>query len=100
MYYILTGDIAGLSSSQSEGHHETIASGIVSKVTPSCISVAFEESLESLNVDDQTQYKLLKLANDVTYRRLKRCWSKVNYIFSMTTLCKLTKYMMDNWIYM
>ena len=49
-----------------------IASGIVTRVSQSAVSVAFEESYDGLNIDDSAQYKLVKLANDVTYRRLKR----------------------------
>lgn len=68
----LPGDIAGLSVSSSEPSGEQIASGIVSKVTQTSVSVAFEEQHDVFSLDDQTKYKLMKLANNVTYKRLKR----------------------------
>jgi ATP-dependent RNA/DNA helicase IGHMBP2 len=80
----LSGDIAGLSASNAETTSDTIASGIVSKVTQSSISVAFEESHDVFSLDDQVQYRLMKLANDITYRRLKK------YISLSTTATLLT----------
>ncbi|KAK2176747.1 hypothetical protein NP493_643g04012 [Ridgeia piscesae] len=71
------GDIAGLSLSKGECGSDTIASGIVTRVSQSAVSVAFEESYDGLNIDDSAQYKLVKLANDVTYRRLKKTLQKL-----------------------
>ncbi|XP_030056992.1 DNA-binding protein SMUBP-2 [Microcaecilia unicolor] len=59
------GDIVGLYES------EQLATGIVTHITQKFITVAFSESHEGLNVDRENAYRLLKLANDVTYRRLK-----------------------------
>jgi len=48
-------------------------SGVVSRVLPASVQVAFEESEDIFSLEDDKQYRLTKLANDVTYRRLKRC---------------------------
>ena len=68
----LKGDIIGLSLSKSDEGNETIASGIVSRVEQTAIHVAFDETLDQQELDSDQQYKLVKLANDVTYKRLKR----------------------------
>ncbi|XP_071481045.1 DNA-binding protein SMUBP-2-like [Diadema antillarum] len=68
-----SGDIAGVSVSNSDTTSSSLlASGIVSKVTATSIAVAFEENVEGLSRGHDVTYKLTKLANDVTYRRLKR----------------------------
>ncbi|XP_067663777.1 DNA-binding protein SMUBP-2-like [Haliotis asinina] len=72
------GDIVGLSLSQGETQNESLASGIVSKVGQSQISIAFDETHDIFSLDDEVQYKLTKLANDVTYRRLKRALNDLN----------------------
>ena len=72
LFNLHTGDIVGVSISKSDGNTEQLASGIVSRVTPASVSVAFDESHDSLELEDDAQYKLVKLANDVTYKRLKR----------------------------
>lgn len=49
------------------------SSGIISRVTHTAITVAFDETADSLAFDDDGPFKLIKLANDVTHRRIKRC---------------------------
>ena len=66
------GDIVALSLTTAETASESLASGIISKVGPSSISVAFEEGCDVFAFDDDDLYKLMKLANDITYQRLKR----------------------------
>ena len=66
------GDIVGLSLSPGDNHNEALGSGIVARVLQTAVSVAFDESYDTSNLDDAVQYKIVKLANDVTYRRLKR----------------------------
>lgn len=68
--YIL-GDIVGLHQT---GPTSTtaISSGIVVKVSSTHISVAFDRSDEPLSLGDECQYYIVKLANDVTYKRLRR----------------------------
>ena len=69
-----TGDIVGLSPSSgaAASTEQQIASGIITKIGPESVSVAFEETLESMDLDEDQLLKIVKLANDVTYRRLKR----------------------------
>lgn len=87
MYFI--GDIVGLG--WLSGDIKDIASGIVSRVTETAVTVAFEETADSLTFDDDGPFKLVKLANDVTHKRIKRfvimginifCAHTVNFTFS------------------
>ncbi|NXG18630.1 SMBP2 protein, partial [Grallaria varia] len=65
------GDIVGLYDSAGQG--DTLATGIVTRVTSKAVTVALEESQEGeLGLDHERSFRLLKLANDVTYNRLKR----------------------------
>ncbi|XP_069595432.1 DNA-binding protein SMUBP-2 [Ranitomeya imitator] len=66
-----SGDIVGLYDSSAP--KEAIATGIVSGITQKSISVAFDEAnSETLNLGSEASYRLLKLANDVTYKRIKK----------------------------
>lgn len=71
MLYV-SGDIVSLSLTTSETAAESLATGIVSKVSPTSVSVAFDDNNDIFGLSDDDLYKLMKLANDVTYRRLKR----------------------------
>ena len=73
MFIYIAGDVIGLNTS-SESQSEALGSGIVTKVMHSAISVAFDESHDLFSLEDgqHNYYKLTKLANDVTYKRLKR----------------------------
>lgn len=51
---------------------EEIASGIVTRVISDSICIAFDEKEDLFSLDDDGTYKLQKLANDVTYKRLKK----------------------------
>ncbi len=42
------------------------------QVTVTSLSVSFDESIESLGLDDDAPVNIIKLANDVTHKRLKR----------------------------
>ncbi|XP_054027574.1 DNA-binding protein SMUBP-2 [Dryobates pubescens] len=64
------GDIVGLYSSSGQG--EPLSTGIVTEVTPRAVTVAFEEAQEGPSLEPACSYRLLKLANDVTYSRMKR----------------------------
>jgi len=62
-----------LALSSSSGLSEMIASGVVSHVTSTSLSVAYDGQHDVLlELDNSAHYKLVKLANDVTYRRLLR----------------------------
>ncbi|XP_009890738.1 PREDICTED: LOW QUALITY PROTEIN: DNA-binding protein SMUBP-2 [Charadrius vociferus] len=65
------GDIVGLYDSA--GQADPLSTGIVTRVTSKAVTVAFEESRDGmLSLDRESSYRLLKLANDVTYNRLKK----------------------------
>ncbi|NXQ89590.1 SMBP2 protein, partial [Nyctibius grandis] len=65
------GDIVGLYDSAGQG--DPLSTGVVTRVTSKAVTVAFEESRDGvLSLDRESSYRLLKLANDVTYNRLKR----------------------------
>lgn len=50
-----------------------LATGILTRITPRSVTVAFDESHDfQLSLDTERAYRLLKLANDVTYKRLKK----------------------------
>ncbi|XP_072448085.1 DNA-binding protein SMUBP-2-like [Chiloscyllium punctatum] len=67
-----SGDIVGLYDSQGSTPLDQLASGIVTRITQNSITVAFDEPSDQLNFDISSSFKLLKLANDVTYKRLTR----------------------------
>ena len=71
MYFIL-GDIVGLGWLNANQKASDIASGIVSRVTQTAITVAFDETTDSFAFDDGGPFKLIKLANDITHKRIKR----------------------------
>nr|XP_026252347.1 DNA-binding protein SMUBP-2 [Urocitellus parryii] len=65
-----SGDIVGLYGAAHEGGQ--LASGILTRITQKSVTVAFDESQDlQLDLDRESSYRLLKLANDVTYKRLK-----------------------------
>lgn len=67
--FVSVGDIVGL---YDEGGQ--LATGVLTRVTQKSVTVAFDESHDfQLSLDQEKSYRLLKLANDVTYKRLKRC---------------------------
>ncbi|XP_076971556.1 DNA-binding protein SMUBP-2 isoform X2 [Tamandua tetradactyla] len=66
-----SGDIVGLYDSANQGSQ--LATGILTRITPKAITVAFDETHDfQLSLDRGNSYRLLKLANDVTYKRLKK----------------------------
>lgn len=72
VHYLLTGDIVGLYGSDGCSADSEVGTGIVTKVGQASISVAFDDSKDGLSFDTDGIYNLLKLANDVTYKRMKR----------------------------
>uniref|UniRef100_A0A8D2MBY5 DNA-binding protein SMUBP-2 n=1 Tax=Zonotrichia albicollis TaxID=44394 RepID=A0A8D2MBY5_ZONAL len=65
------GDIVGLYESAGQG--DPLCTGVVTRVTPKAVTVALEEARDGeLALDHERSFRLLKLANDVTYNRLKR----------------------------
>ncbi|CAH6793436.1 Ighmbp2 [Phodopus roborovskii] len=64
-----SGDIVGLYDANESSQ---LATGVLTRITQKSVSVAFDESHDfQLNLDRENTYRLLKLANDVTYKRLK-----------------------------
>uniref|UniRef100_A0A8C4WWW5 DNA helicase n=1 Tax=Eptatretus burgeri TaxID=7764 RepID=A0A8C4WWW5_EPTBU len=72
------GDIIGLFDPLGEGLSKQLASGVVTKVTTNYVTIAFEESLDALSLPSEGIFHLLKLANDITYKRLKRTLHLLN----------------------
>ncbi|NXF92605.1 SMBP2 protein, partial [Eubucco bourcierii] len=65
------GDIVGLYEAAAQG--QPLSTGTVAHVTSRALTVAFQESQQGLpSLERDSSYRLLKLANDVTYNRLKR----------------------------
>lgn len=69
------GDIVGVYQGSDDNSGDALSSGIVSHVNQASVNVAFET--EQSQLDDDVQYRLVKLANDVTYRRLKQGLQKL-----------------------
>uniref|UniRef100_G1TSN3 Helicase SMUBP-2/HCS1 1B domain-containing protein n=1 Tax=Oryctolagus cuniculus TaxID=9986 RepID=G1TSN3_RABIT len=66
-----SGDIVGLYDTASEGGQ--LATGILTHLTQKSVTVAFDEGHDlQLGLDRDGSYRLLKLANDVTYKRLRK----------------------------
>ncbi|KAM5316922.1 DNA-binding protein SMUBP-2 [Glossophaga mutica] len=62
-----SGDIVGL-----YGEGGQLATGVLTRITQKSVTVAFDQSCDfQLSSDHESSYRLLKLANDVTYKRLK-----------------------------
>ena len=68
---MFVGDIVGLHEYGTNAE-ATLSSGIVVRVASTYISIAFDQSDQLSNLGDDSQYYIVKLANDVTYKRLKR----------------------------
>ena len=61
-----------MSTSSDDNVANVVSRGIVTRVNKAAVSVAFDEKEELFSLDDDGRFKLTKLANDVTYKRLKR----------------------------
>ena len=68
---ISSGDILAVRTSGAPVAGEEV-SGVVTSVTNSALSVAFSESEQELSLEESQLYSLVKLANDVTHRRLSK----------------------------
>ncbi|KAM7396863.1 hypothetical protein PAMP_019871 [Pampus punctatissimus] len=72
------GDIVGLYDTGGCNAASQISTGIVTRVTQAAISVAIDDSKDGLSFDTDAFYNLLKLANDVTYKRMKHALNALN----------------------
>ena len=61
-HLIRPGDIVSIAPSSDDDPNSQLASGVVSG--------------DSETLDDSVQYRLVKQANDITYRQLKRYWAQ------------------------
>ncbi len=68
----VTGDIVGLYDTGGCTAASQVGTGIVTRVSQTSVSVAFDDSKDGLSFDTDALYNLLKLANDVTYKRMKK----------------------------
>lgn len=72
-----SGDIVSISENSIPPHElnnqEKLLSGTVTKVTISSISIAIDNDLETIDeaINDNDLYKIIKLSNDITYKRIK-----------------------------
>ncbi|XP_062246424.1 DNA-binding protein SMUBP-2 [Platichthys flesus] len=72
------GDIVGLYDAGGCTAASQIGTGIVTRVSQASISVAFDDSNDGLSFDTDALHSLLKLANDVTYKRMKKALNSLN----------------------
>lgn len=72
------GDIVGLYDTGGCTAASQIATGIVTRVSQASLSVAFDDLKDGLSFDTDAFYNLLKLANDVTYKRMKKALNALN----------------------
>ncbi|XP_068615340.1 DNA-binding protein SMUBP-2-like [Brachionichthys hirsutus] len=72
------GDIVGLYDTSGCTTDSQIGSGIVTRVSQTSISVAFDDSKDGLSFDTDSLYNLMKLANDITYKRMKKALNELN----------------------
>ncbi|KAM8751786.1 DNA-binding protein SMUBP-2 [Acanthopagrus schlegelii] len=72
------GDIVGLYDTTGCTADSQISTGIVTRVSQASVSVAFDDSKDGLSFDTDALYNLLKLANDVTYKRMKDALNALN----------------------
>ncbi|XP_077177380.1 DNA-binding protein SMUBP-2 isoform X2 [Paroedura picta] len=71
------GDIVGLYEMAGQGVQLT--TGIVTRMSPKSIVIAVDEPQNGLvSLDQENSYRLLKLANDVTYKRLKKALNRLS----------------------
>ncbi|TNN86984.1 DNA-binding protein SMUBP-2 [Liparis tanakae] len=73
-----SGDIVGLYDTGGCTPASQIGTGIVTRVSQVSISVAFDDSNDGLSFDTGALHNLLKLANDVTYKRMKSALNTLN----------------------
>eukprot|EP00092_Neocalanus_flemingeri_P015084 GFUD01016295.1.p1 GENE.GFUD01016295.1~~GFUD01016295.1.p1 ORF type:complete len:986 (-),score=401.27 GFUD01016295.1:749-3706(-) len=88
---LTSGDIVGVRGAENA---KADLSGVITSVRPTSLAVAFKESGEEVTMDETSLYSLVKLANDITYRRLSSalkylsthpCSSLLNVMFSVST---------------
>ncbi|XP_076044984.1 DNA-binding protein SMUBP-2-like [Oratosquilla oratoria] len=72
-----SGDIVGIAEAKSSGG-SVIVSGVITRISQSSVQVAFdEECQEGLGLEDDDVYRMHKLANEVTYKRIKTALNRL-----------------------
>lgn len=66
-FSFFSGDIIGLYNESLPSNHIT---GVVCSISSKLITISIDDSFEDL--DQESTYFVVKLANDITYKRLKR----------------------------
>lgn len=92
LIFFLVGDIVGLYDVGGCHADSQISTGIVTRVSQASVSVAFEDSKDGLSFDTDCLYNLLKLANDVTYKRMKKWVTSVKWYSTKHMRCARMKY--------
>ncbi|PWA30451.1 hypothetical protein CCH79_00015310 [Gambusia affinis] len=72
------GDIVGIYDPSGCSAASQICTGIVTRISQASVSVAFDDLKDGASFDSDGLYNLLKLANDVTYKRMKRALNALN----------------------
>uniref|UniRef100_A0A8C7S7M0 DNA helicase n=1 Tax=Oncorhynchus mykiss TaxID=8022 RepID=A0A8C7S7M0_ONCMY len=72
------GDIVGLYDLDGCKPSSQLCTGVVTRISQSAVTVACEDSPDGLNLDTDALYNLMKLANDVTYKRMKKALNTLN----------------------
>ncbi|XP_060891467.1 DNA-binding protein SMUBP-2 [Labrus mixtus] len=72
------GDIVGLYDTGGCTAASQISTGVVTRVSQASLSVAFDDTQDGGSFEDNALYNLLKLANDVTYKRMKQALNTLN----------------------
>ncbi|KAL0968844.1 hypothetical protein UPYG_G00272620 [Umbra pygmaea] len=72
------GDIVGLYELDGVKPSSQLCTGVVTRVSQSAITLACEDSQDGLSLDTDTLYNLMKLANDVTYKRMIKALTTLN----------------------
>ncbi|XP_007256031.3 DNA-binding protein SMUBP-2 [Astyanax mexicanus] len=72
------GDIVGLYASEGCSQPNQLCSGVVTRVTQTSITVAIDDTHDGVNLDSDGLFNIMKLANDVTYKRLTRALNSLN----------------------
>ena len=88
---LTSGDIVGVRGSDNT---EAEISGVVTAVRATSLAIAVSEQGEEARIDENSVYSLVKLANDITYRRLSSALeflssgpssSLINVLFNIST---------------
>ena len=82
------GDVIGVSMVGSA--KDVIVSGVVLQVSSLSIKAAFDDLNGIFSLDDSKQYCIMKMANDVTYRRLKRSLLLYIVVYSFQSKTSMT----------